>query len=190
MERHRSRPNRGEEPARFTRGEDEECTRGGLLKEFQECICRFLTRLLRDECLGVPAHKHLSESNGRASLCVGSQSLGDSQVEAGRFRRCRSGPKRMFPALHKGIVPSFFQGLRKLAGPDPLRLREREIPVEVGVLEIRGHAASFAVAASAGWPGFGAKQELTEPKSESLLPHASRAVDEQARRKRPARQGS
>ena len=52
------------------------------------------------------------------------------------------------------------------------------------MLEIHSHAAPLAFTARALGPGFGTKQELTEPESESLLPHASRAVDEQARRKR------
>ena len=57
------------------------------------------------------------------------------------------------------------------------------------MLEIHGHPAHLAVATRACWPGFGAKKELAEPESESLLSYASRTVDEQARRKRPGRQG-
>ena len=123
MERHRSRTNSREESARFTRGEDDKSTRGGLLEKLQECIGRLLTGLLGNECLGVPDYKDLPESHGWAAVGVGAQSLGDGQVDPSRFRRRRRRPKRTCLALCDRIVPSFFQGLRKLGGPNPFRFR-------------------------------------------------------------------
>ncbi len=184
MERHRSRANGGEEPARFTRGEDEKCARRGLLQELQECISSFLTRLLGNESLGVSDHEYLPQSHGRAALRMGPQSLGHGKVESCGFSRCRSGPKRAFPVLRQRIVASFLEGVRKLSGPHAPRFREREIPVEVGMFEIDGHPAPLAVTARAFRPGLGAKQKLAEPESESLFSYASWAMDEQARRKR------
>ena len=51
------------------------------------------------------------------------------------------------------------------------------------MLEIQCRPAFFTFIARPCRSGLGAKHELAEPEGESLLSHASRTVDEQARRK-------
>ncbi len=189
MKGHCSRANGREESARFTRGQDEKRSLGGLFQELQERVGRFLARFLGNECLGVPDHEYLPKSHAGAAVRMGAESLGHGKVEPGGLRCPRRGAERTLPSLSEGLVPSFFHGLGELVRAGPLGLGEWKIPMEVGMLEIDRHPACLAVAARAVRTGFRAEKELAEPECESLFAYTSRTVDEHAGWKRIAGQG-